>query len=87
MKESELERLRKHLDGLDDRLIDLLAERAAAVKAIWALKQQHQLGLVDPAREAAIFARLAERARARGLQPAAVAEVLRAVVGKKLDQD
>jgi len=83
--DAELARRRKDLDAIDDRLVDLLAERAAAVKGIWELKRRHRVEQLDPAREAAVLARLTERAKARGLDPAAVAEVLEAVVGKKLD--
>lgn len=83
--EAELARRRKALDALDDRLVELLAERAALVKDLWALKRRHQVERVDPAREAAVIARLTARATARGLDPRAVAEVLRAVVGKQLD--
>lgn len=83
--DAELARRRSDLDAIDDRLVDLLAERAAAVRGLWAFKRRRGLQRHDPAREAAVLARLTERARSRGLDPAAVAEVLKAVVGRKLD--
>lgn len=84
MSTDEQQRLRGVIDELDDRLVALLAERAAAVDELWAWKARHGVPQKDPAREAALRERLARRAEALGLDPAAVGRVLDAIVGHRL---
>ncbi|MFO0597441.1 MAG: chorismate mutase [Myxococcaceae bacterium] len=84
MSHPELERLRTRLDALDDELIDVLARRAALVKDIWAWKQREHVAQIDPAREAALKARLLALAETRGLSREAVARVLEQIVGLPL---
>ena len=80
----ELTRFRAELDQLDEQLISLLARRSATVRALWLWKAAHGLARVDAAREAALRARLLDRAVGQGLDRAAVAGVLDAVVGRDL---
>lgn len=51
--------LREQLDGLDDRILDLLAQRAQVVEEVASAKQG--LGSIRPGREAAILRRLLRR--------------------------
>ncbi|MEW5741170.1 MAG: chorismate mutase [Myxococcota bacterium] len=83
-RDDELERLRAVIDAVDDRLLALLAERAAAVRELWALKAAGGVAQRDPTREAEIRERLLRRAEHLGLDPAAVSRVLDAVIGQKL---
>ncbi len=79
-----LEELRKDLDEVDDLLIDLLAQRAELVAAIWDWKQKNGLERIDPSREQALRERLLSRAEAIGLSRVAVEAVLAQIVGKPL---
>lgn len=81
---NELDRLRAVIDDVDDRLLALLAERGAAVRELWAWKAANGVPRLDPGREAEVGARLLARASALGLDRAAVAQVLRVVVGQPL---
>jgi len=57
----DIEALRAEIDGIDERIVELLEERVKLVRAIATYKAAAGLPLVDPAREAAIVARAAER--------------------------
>jgi chorismate mutase/prephenate dehydratase len=57
----DLAGLRRRLDAIDDRLHDLLIERAEIVALVAASKQQDNLASYQPGREAEIIRRLAAR--------------------------
>lgn len=57
----DLEELRRRLDDLDDRLHDLLIERAEVVGRVAETKRDGQLASYHPGREAEILRRLAAR--------------------------
>mgnify|MGYP006345541847 CR=1 FL=1 len=46
----ELQMLRQEIDSVDSLLLDLLAKRAALVKAIGSYKREHHVQLLDPMR-------------------------------------
>lgn len=84
----DLADLRRHIDEIDDRMHELLIERAAIVGEVAASKQAHRedgdAAFYQPAREAQILRRLA--ARHRGVLPFASVvriwrELLAATVG------
>jgi chorismate mutase / prephenate dehydratase len=58
---SDLADLRRHIDEIDDRLHDLLIERAAIVGRVAASKKNGDVAFYQPAREAEILRRLAAR--------------------------
>jgi chorismate mutase/prephenate dehydratase len=58
---SDLEGLRRRLDEIDDKLQDLLIDRAEIVSMVAASKQDGNLPAFQPAREAEIIRRLARR--------------------------
>lgn len=58
---------RRRLDDLDQRLMELILERAVAVRAVARLKRTAGQPLIDPDREAEIIDAL--RARAAGQLP------------------
>ena len=57
----ELDEIRKRIDGIDDKLIELLRQRLDAVTEITAYKEKHGLPVDDSQREAAICRRATER--------------------------
>lgn len=61
MPKQKLLELRKQIDSLDDRLVDLLNERARIVIEVGNLKKREKLDFHSPSREREILARLASR--------------------------
>lgn len=78
--DEELDGLRAAVDAADAALMDAVAQRLAAVRAIGAWKRSHGVAAVDGAREASLRSRWSARAEALGV-PAEMAErVLTAVL-------
>ncbi len=69
-----LDPLRREIDELDLRILELLHRRMALVEQIASLKRQAGVEVQDAAREEAIFRRLAQEARAP-LSPQAVERI------------
>jgi chorismate mutase len=59
--------LRAEIEAVDEAIIDALAQRMALAKEIRVVKQRAGQPVIDPAREAAVVARVAARAREVGL--------------------
>lgn len=53
-----LNELRERLDAIDEQVLSLLSERARVVVQVAAFKQQHNLPVYIPEREASIIKRL-----------------------------
>lgn len=68
--EAILAGVRARIDALDDALVDLLAQRFAAVAEAARLKRPHGIPPLTPRRFAAVLARVRARAAERGLDPA-----------------
>lgn len=77
--EMSLEELRSQIDRIDDRLLELLAERVKLALRIGAVKEQGGLPVYDPERERNIFLRLCQRAQAP-LTPDVVRRVFERIV-------
>lgn len=77
---------RDRLDALDRALVELLAERAAVVRALADHKRAVGAPFRDPAREEAVLRAVSAHASTRGLDPARVREVFAHVVGRELDR-
>ncbi len=75
-----LSRLRAEIDGIDDALIRLLAERARLTAEVGAVKRAEGLPLYAPEREAALLAARRRQAAEAGLPPALIEDVLRRVM-------
>ncbi len=76
----KLEKIRQHIDSMDDQIHDLLMERAALVSEISEEKRKSNMKVVQPAREAVMIRRLL--ARHEGPLPkAAVVRIWRELVG------
>jgi chorismate mutase/prephenate dehydratase len=76
---ASLEELRSQIDRIDDRLLELLAERIRVALRIGALKEEGGLPVYDPERERSIFLRLCQRAESP-LTPAVVRRVFERIV-------
>jgi len=74
------EDLRDALDGIDTRIVKLLAERQTVVAQLGALKVEHRIRVFHPDREADILSRRRAQAERMGLSPDFVEGVIRAVL-------
>lgn len=71
--------LRVAIDELDQRILDLFAQRFAVTDKVGQYKKQHSLAAQDVEREAAQHARLAELAAERGIDAGFVRDYLSAM--------
>lgn len=53
-----LARLRKRIDGIDRKMLDLLNRRGKIAQRIGAVKRRHRLTIVEPAREQQVVANM-----------------------------
>src|ERR1700728_3591680 len=67
-----LDEMRRSIDAVDDRIHDLILERAALVESIAALKQSSGQPVLRPGREAEILRRLLARHRGDFPRPSLV---------------
>ena len=74
--QERLRSLRARIAAADEALVDLLADRLALARAIGEVKRELGLPVLDPAREAEVVRRAAERARDRGVDPELVRDVV-----------
>lgn len=63
----ELEELRKEIDRIDDKIMELLGKRKTLVKEIAVLKKTKNAPVFDKERETQIIARLKKKAKENGL--------------------
>lgn len=73
---AELEALRQRITALDDELIRLIGERRDLVVAIGKAKAKLGLPVMDPAREARVVRKAAERARDLGVDQEMTRDVI-----------
>jgi len=73
--------IRRAIDVLDERILHLLAARAARVAQAWALKDQMDLGHFDQNREAEILANVHKTAETLQLPPEKICAIWQLVVG------
>jgi len=77
----ELDRLRADIGRVDAVLVDLLAERVRLARAVGAAKRGAGLGVLDPAREAAVVRRVGVLAREAELEEEEVRDIFWRVIG------
>jgi len=65
----ELLDLRQRIDALDDRIVDLIAERARIAREVAACKRRHGISVRLPDRIRAVMERCAAAGAARGIDP------------------
>ena len=71
-----LEELRKRIIAADDEIIRLIGERRDLVLEIGRIKEALGLPILDPAREARVVRRVAERSRALGVDEELTRDVI-----------
>lgn len=64
-----LEEHRQKIDYIDDRIIDLLAERMEVIRAVAKIKADNDIPAVLPDRVEEVISRCAERAGTRHVSP------------------
>ncbi len=73
---AQLDVLRDRIMELDDEIIRLIGERRSLAVEIGRVKQELGLPVLDPAREARVVRRVAERAREQGVDPELARDVI-----------
>jgi chorismate mutase len=78
---SELTQCRTQIEGVDRRLVALLAERVTLGRRTATLKRAAGMPILDPQREAEVIRRAVATAREHGLPEESVREIFWQVVG------
>lgn len=78
--DSTLEDLRRKIDALDERIVELLSQRHGLVQQVVALKQAAGLPIYHPAREEDLISHRRAQASRAGLDPDHVEELYRCIV-------
>ena len=73
--------LREQIEDIDRALITLIGRRVQAAREVGRSKRTHGLGIMDPAREAAVVRRAVELARAEQLEEEDVREIFWHIIG------
>ena len=77
---TELEKLRDQIDAVDSELVALLARRAALTEQVGLYKSKVGLPVYVPAREAELIEQRCEQAKAMGVPPTLVEDLLRRIL-------
>jgi chorismate mutase len=80
--EDELELLRRQIDDVDERFVELLAERFRITRRVGHIKAERGLPAQDAEREAQIDAKVRRLAAEHELDEGLVSDVLRAVIDR-----
>ena len=80
--EDELEVLRRQIDQVDERFVELLAERFRITRRVGHIKAERGLPAQDAIREAQIDAKVRRLAAEHQLDEGLVSDVLRAVIDR-----
>ena len=78
--QEQLEKLRERIIAVDDEIIQLIGERRDLVLEIGRCKEALGLPVLDPAREARVVRRVAERSRALGVDEELMRDVMRRII-------
>jgi chorismate mutase len=76
----DLTAIRTDIDGIDRRLVALLAERQRLVQAVVTYKRANHMPVVDRHREDEMLAAIGEAAKEGGLDPRVAQQVLRTII-------
>jgi len=83
--EAHLDELRDRIIELDDELIRLIGERRDVVLEIGRMKRELGLPVMDPAREARVVRRVAERSRELGVDEELTRDVIWRIISSARD--
>lgn len=81
-----LEELRQRIIAVDDDIIRLIGERRDLVIEIGSMKESLGLPILDPAREARVVRRVAERSRALGVDEELTRDVIWRIISSARQQ-
>ena len=84
--EGRLEELRERIIAVDDEIIRLIGERRDLVIEIGSMKESLGLPILDPAREARVVRRVAERSRALGVDEELTRDVIWRIISSARQQ-
>ncbi len=71
---------RSRIDAIDDRIVDLLVERAAVIREVADVKYHEGIPAVLQDRVDAVRERAAERAKAKGIDPETVRRIYKELI-------
>jgi monofunctional chorismate mutase len=72
--------LRKEIDKIDGRILDLMAKRIKIVHSVATYKKRNRLKVCDPKRESQILSKLKKRARKRKISPNLITLIFRNIM-------
>jgi chorismate mutase len=75
-----MESIRNQIDTIDHRILQLLAERMVLSRQIGVQKQDRNLPIQDPAREAEMLDTLSGAARKTGLEPSFIRKLYEVIL-------
>ncbi len=81
MSDNDLEALRRAIDGVDSRLLELIHERVRLVLEVGSFKAKHGLAIYDPERERRLLERLTALA-----QPPLEPDTVRRIFERLIDE-
>lgn len=77
---SDLDEIRRRLDLVDRKLVQVLLERSSLIDEVIRFKRAHGMPVIDRPREDLMLARIEEVAASEGLDARIARQVLRAVI-------
>ncbi len=80
MTSDRIAELRDEINGLNVKIVELLARRVEVARRIGEAKMEQDLPIVDRTREGKVYERVRELAMERGLDPKGVEKVFREIV-------
>ncbi|HFB98770.1 MAG TPA: chorismate mutase [Bryobacterales bacterium] len=78
---ADMEDVRREIDRIDERMVELLAERFAYVDRAWQIKMGTQEGATVPWRIQQVIDRVRAKAEKQGLPPALAEALWRQMIG------
>lgn len=75
-----LKQQRARIDALDDKIIDLLAERMDIVREVGAIKAKNNIATVQEDRVNEVRERNAQRGATKGLNPGMIRKIYTAII-------